>query len=443
MSVPPQQLLPVPAKDQVIPLTEDMIQRRQKILDNIIATVTGETACFGNVLSPLAEYDDETSGTQHMIQVLKYASPDKETQGLVEHADQLWTEHYNGQQKRVEYVRLVQAAGDRKDSLHPEAQRMLTKKLEWYKQLGYGNISDETRQKFLQTKGDISDLCAQFNRNIRLYDGGHLTFTNEQLEGLSSADFGHFTKDDKGNWRVPLDRSSRTVILRKARNAETRRIIDAKWAKRLPENVPLFRKAILLRDENARRMGYKSFAEFCLPNRMAKSTEWVEDLHESLANRMLPKGKEYFRALVEAKRRTLDEKGESDHNIKVHPWDVSYLNRILNEQDNVDYDAISEYLPFRHTVGAVLRIFSIYLQLRLELVESEALIGNLWHDDVTVWAVWDDNGGDNSFVGYLYGDFENRENKYKHNQTVTVQPVSSLTDDNVPIADVIAGLSSA
>ncbi|KAK3179896.1 hypothetical protein K4F52_008731 [Lecanicillium sp. MT-2017a] len=130
MSVPPQQLLPVPAKDQVIPLTEDMIQRRQKILDNIIATVTGETACFGNVLSPLAEYDDETSGAQHMIQVLKYASPDKETQGLVEHADQLWTEHYNGQQKRVEYVRLVQAAGDRKDSLHPEAQRMLTKKLE-------------------------------------------------------------------------------------------------------------------------------------------------------------------------------------------------------------------------------------------------------------------------------------------------------------------------
>ena len=112
----------------------------------------------------------------------------------------------------------------------------------------------------------------------------------------------------------------------------------------------------------------------------------------------------------------------------VHPWDIPYIDRLLAEEDNVDYDAISEYLPFKHTVDAVLSIFAEYLQISLEPVTGDALVGNTWSDEVTVWVVRDISpAGRGNFVGYLYGDFEDRKNKYKHNQTVTVQPVSKHT----------------
>jgi metallopeptidase MepB len=426
MSALLQRLVPVPAKDEIIPITKSLIEKRWAIIQNIIKTVTTDTACFDNTLGLLAEYDDEISGTMSIIQVLKYASPGQEAQTCVEEVDKLWGEHFNAEQNQIDLVQLIQAAATKKEDLHPEADRMLMKKISWYNQLGYGNVDDEIRQKFLRTKDEIKDLCAKFNRNIRLYDGGHLLFTDEQLDGLTNTDIEQFEMSDDGKRLVPLTRGNLSLICRKVHNSETRKSIDEEWAKRLPENVPIFRKVILLRDENARRMGYKSYAEFCLPNKMANSTEWLDQLHDDLAKKMLPKGREYFTRKEDMKRRILEKcKDSNEDDEVVHPWDIAYIDRFLAEEDSVDYDAISEYLPFKHTVDTVLGRFADYLQVKLEPVTGAALVGNIWSDEVTVWAVSDigATGGD-SFVGYLYGDFEDRKNKYKHNQTVTVQPVS-------------------
>ena len=429
MSALPQPLVPVPKKDDIISITKSLIEKRWQIIQSIIGTVTTETACFDNTLGLLARYDDEVSGTMHIIQVLKYASPDQEVQACVEEVDKLWGEYSNAEQNQMDLVQLIQAAAEKKEGLNPEADRMLMKKTSWYNQLGYGNIDNETRQKFLQTKNEIKDLCAKFNRNIRLYDGGHLLFTDEQLDGLANADLEQFEKDSDGKRRAPLTRGNVNLVCRKAHDPNTRKSIDEEWAKRLPENVPIFRKVILLRDENARRMGYKSYAEFCLPDKMAKSTAWLDQLHDDLAKRMIPRGREYFKKKEEMKRNILkkEKQGTQDDEV-VHPWDIPYIDRLLAEEDNVDYDAISEYLPFKHTVDAVLSIFAEYLQISLEPVTGDALVGNTWSDEVTVWVVRDISpAGRGNFVGYLYGDFEDRKNKYKHNQTVTVQPVSKHT----------------
>ena len=47
----------------------------------------------------------------------------------------------------------------------------------------------------------------------------------------------------------------------------------------------------------------------------------------------------------------------------------------------------------------------------------------VWHDDVQVFSVWNDEGEGSGFVGYLYLDLFPREGKYGHAANFNLQPV--------------------
>jgi metallopeptidase MepB len=48
----------------------------------------------------------------------------------------------------------------------------------------------------------------------------------------------------------------------------------------------------------------------------------------------------------------------------------------------------------------------------------------VWHEDVQVFSVWDEEAQGSGFVGYLYLDLFPREGKYGHAANFNLQPVS-------------------
>lgn len=222
-----------------------------------------------------------------------------------------------------------------------------------------------------------------------------------------------------------------------AENPATRAAMYLANEQKIPQNVPLFKKVIELRDINARMLGYKSHAAFRLERRMAQSPERVEQFLSSLRDGLAVLAKSEIEQLHARKRTHLESNhtrtdlGSSDD---FFPWDYQYYSRLFEQDHNIQQEKIAEYFPLEYTVAAMLRLFSACLGLTFVQIPTEDLVDHTWHVDVKVYSVWEDTSMDHgthsdakSFIGYLYLDLLWGEGKYRGNQNVNLQRVRSLT----------------
>ncbi len=195
--------------------------------------------------------------------------------------------------------------------------------------------------------------------------------------------------------------------------------------------MPLFREAILLRDEAARLLGYPDHASFRLEDKMAKTPKTVFDFLNDLKTRLAPGGVKETEHLIELKKADLASRNEPfDGNYYL--WDHRFYDRLMVEKEyNIDENAIAEYFPLRSTVAGMLKIFEelfglVFVELNLEDRARLSPTGKAedisWHEDVTVFSVWDDAGEGEGFVGYLYLDLHPRQGKYGHAANFNLQP---------------------
>ncbi|KGQ03345.1 hypothetical protein BBAD15_g11422 [Beauveria bassiana D1-5] len=161
----PQALLRVPTKGNLVPVRKAQIAKRQEILRHIIDTVDVDQASFETVYEPVLRYDDMVSDLVDMIAMLRYASQDAEVQAEVVECSKLWSEHVVWVDSQEQLIRLKLAAGGKTDGLDPESKRLLMRRTEWLRHMGYGDIEAGTKAAFLSTRKQISKLCEEFNRN--------------------------------------------------------------------------------------------------------------------------------------------------------------------------------------------------------------------------------------------------------------------------------------
>ena len=102
-------------------------------------------------------------------------------------------------------------------------------------------------------------------------------------------------------------------IFRFATAPGTRKRMYIGYDNRCNENVPLFREITVLRDEAARLLGYPSHAAFVVQDKMARNTETVHSLLNSLRAGLMPEGLQELERYKLAKEADLKSKGE--------PWD--------------------------------------------------------------------------------------------------------------------------
>jgi metallopeptidase MepB len=111
-------------------------------------------------------------------------------------------------------------------------------------------------------------------------------------------------------------------------NPETRKKVFLGNENKCNDNVALFRKAMKLRDEKARLLGFKSHAEFQLATKMAKSPAKVLEFLTDLRTRLAPGGKEEIQGLRDLKKADLKEIGLRDDG-KYYLWDHRYFHNGL------------------------------------------------------------------------------------------------------------------
>jgi metallopeptidase MepB len=424
----PQPLPRIPPTDEILPATRRQIQAKESLIESILQTVSPSTACFNNVIAPLAADADNTCGEYAVIDALKYGSSDQATQRAVEEGYVLWSNTDRENDKRKKLSQLIKAVKDKAEPLDYESEKLVARTLEDYTGTGFGELSQEDLVSWQATMQEIEGLKTEFARNLRHYHGT-LSFTDEELDGIPKIEVESYQIGPDGKRQIPVNGRDDSTVMRYANNPDTRKRMLEAHGMKVPQNAALFTQIVHLKDLNARRRGLGSHAAFRLPDRMAESTEWIDNLLDSLAKKLRPLGEKYTLRLEAKKRSHL-----ASANAKIESWDIPYYRRLIEEEAAVDHKRISEYFPARHTVVAMLDLFSSYLQLHFAPIPAEELKGSTWSDDIEVWSVWDKRADANGmFIGYLYADLFERPNKYKGDQCVNLQPVGPSHDGFIMI----------
>lgn len=231
---------------------------------------------------------------------------------------------------REDRFKLVSAIYKAKETRAPnldlEDARLLDKMYEEFILNGLG-LTPEDRVRFKEVKKELSILSISFSKRLNEENGG-IWFTPKELAGVQESIIAGFKKGDSGTenegkvW-MTFKYPDLFPVMKYAINPETRKRVFLANENKCNENSEVFKKAIELRDENARLLGFKNHAEFILEPKMAKTPEKVMSFLTDLREKLNPGGVKEKARLREIKSAHSKENGLEDDG-HYYLWDHRY-----------------------------------------------------------------------------------------------------------------------
>lgn len=403
--------------------TERIIQTSRKLQDQIVADVKSKQASFKDVVLPLAYDEASASLESHILGFYQAVSPDKALRDASTEADKLLDDFSIESNMREDVYDLVNTVFGNKEHLDPESQRLLEKIRKDYIRNGLSLPAGAKRDRYKEIKKRLSQIAIQFQKNLNEENGG-LWFTKEELDGVPEDVLSTLTKGDgenEGKLRLTFKYPDLFPTLKYAKKVATRQAVFIDNENKSNVNIPLFKEAVLLRDEAARLLGYPNHAAFRIEDKMAKTPATVDEFLGDLRQRLTEGGAKERAVLEDIKEEDLKSSGGKSFDGHYFIWDHRYYSRIQLERDyKLDQQKVAEYFPLQTTLNSMLRIFEELMGLKFVEITTDdrcaiSPTGKgedvVWHQDVQLFSVWNDEGEGGEFVGYLYTDLHPRDGK--------------------------------
>lgn len=415
--------------------TKRLVDKSRSIQDKIVAEVKDKDASFKNIMLPMA-YDENTMALEaHIIGFYQAVSTNQSLRDASTEAERLLDDFSIESSMREDVYNVVEAAFHKGEKLDPESQRLLEKERKNYIRNGLGIPAGPKRDRFKEIKKRLSEISIVFQKNLNEENQG-LWFTPEELSGVPQdvlAGFAEGEGEHSGKVKMTFKYPDLFPVSKYATNPATRKKIFIANENKLNQNVPLFKEVIVLRDGAARLLGYPNHAAFKIEDKMAKTTKTVDDFLGDLRERLTKGGASEKKTLAALKEKDLKSHGAGKtFDGQYYLWDHRYYDRLMLEQDySLDQEKLAEYFPLQTSIRGMLRIFEQLFGLtfvevtgsdRASISPSGKGDDIVWHPDVQVFSVWDDEGEGSGFVGYLYLDLHPREGKYGHAANFNLQP---------------------
>lgn len=299
----------------------------------------------------------------------------------------------------------------RRDALNlgPEDLRVLERHHLGFVRAG-ARLSAAQKSRVKEINARLATLVTQFMQNVLKDEQSWrmVLDVDQDLAGLpetmrasairAAADAGL-----PGKAMITLARSSVEGFLTYSSRRELREQAFKAWIARGAnggdtDNRQIIAEVVALRDESARLLGYKSFADFSLQDTMAKTPIAVSELLQAV----WPKAVQ--RAAAERDALAAEARLQGG-NFAIEPWDWRYFSeKVRKTQFDIDEAELRAYLPLDNMIAAAFdcatRLFGLTFHERDDLPR--------YHADVRTWEVSDASGG---HVGIFYGDYFARSSK--------------------------------
>ena len=264
-------------------------------------------------------------------------------------------------------------------------------------------LEDEARERYMRNEEELSELKLRFGQNALadLNDWTlHLTELAD-LEGLPEAviDAARAEAEGRGEqgWIFTLAAPSyvpfRTFSSRRDLRERMYRAygsIGGRGNER--DNNGVIRRIVALRAEQARTLGYPTYCDYVLEDRMVQSLPNLRRFMQELKDAVLPA----------ARKDLADVQAVAPHPLM--PWDFSfYAEKLKQERYTFDSEALRPYFPLDAVCEGIFGLYGRLYGLRFE----EAAEVPVYHEDVKAYRVFDADRE----MGLLYLDMFPRPSK--------------------------------
>ena len=394
--------------EHYLPAFKAGIEEAKAEIDAIVANP--EAPDFENTIEAL-EYSGRTlDRVSGIFYNLMEAETDEQMQAIAEEVSPLMTEYSMYVSLNKPLFERVTAVYEKRDSLDlAQDQKQLLE--DTYKSFARNgaNLSDEDKAVYSKYAEELSLATLQFSKNVLAATNAytlHIT-DSADLAGLPGyvVDMAALAAKEKGmdGWVITLDYPSFGPFMKYSDVRDLRKEVYMAYMTRSVggeyDNTGIVRKIVDLRIKMSSLLGYGTYADYALENKMAKNAATVNSFLNELLVPSLPFAKKEVAEILEYAK-THGFEGD-----RLESWDFSYWSEKYKEAEYALNDELLK--PYFRLEDCIDAVFDLAGRL-YGLTFTEISGVPVYHKDVKVYDVKDENG---RHMALFYADFFPRPGK--------------------------------
>ena len=394
--------------EHYLPAFEAGIAEAKAEIDAIVANQ--EEPTFENTIEAM-EYAGETlNRVASVFYNLMEANTNDEMQQIAEQISPMLNEYSMYVSLNADLFAKVKSVYEKKDELGLEKDQL--KLLEDnYKSFvrGGANLSDEDKELYSKWSEELSLASLQFSKNVLAATNAYTLHITDSADLAGLPEFvktmAAETASEKGleGWAFTLDAPSYSPFLKYSEVRNLRKDMWTAYNTRAIggefDNTDVVKKIVDLRIRIANILGYETYADYALEERMAKDKATVNGFIKEL----LDPSMEFAKKDVADVYAFAKKNGFEDSQLM--PWDFSYWSE---KYQQAEYSLSAEELkPYFQLESCIDAVFGLATRLYgISFTELDNV--SVYHEDVKVYEVKDADG---SHLALFYADFFPRASK--------------------------------
>jgi len=263
-------------------------------------------------------------------------------------------------------------------------------------------LDGEARVRFNAVEAELAELSTRFSNHVldatKAFaldlrdpaDADGLPPTLRALAAQTAREAGEAdATPEHGPWRITLDAPSYVPFMEHSPRRSLRERLYRAYVTRASaapfDNEPLMRRILTLRREQAKLLGYESYAALSLASKMAPDVVTVERLLGELRTASWNAAQQDQAALV-----TLAREAGAPEADDFKPWDIAYwAERLRQARFDFSDEMLRPYFPLPRALEGLFALSERLFGVRIHAADGEAPI---WHPDVRFFRVTDASG---------------------------------------------------
>ena len=394
--------------EHYLPAFEAGIAEAKAEIDAIVANQ--EEPTFENTIEAMEVAGQTLNNVAGIFYNLMEADTNDEMQQIAEQISPMLNEYSMYVSLNPDLFQKVKAVYEKKDELGlaPDQMKLLEDNYKSFVR-GGANLSDADKELYSKWSEELSLITLQFSKNVlaatnayvlNITDSTKLGVLPEFVKTMAAE-----TAAEKGleGWAFTLDAPSYSPFLKYSTERDLRKQIWTAYNTRAIggeyDNTEIVKKIVDLRIKIANILGYETYADYALEERMAKNKLTVNEFVKNL----LEPSMEFAKKDVADVYAFAKKNGFEDSQLQ--SWDFSYWSE---KYQQAEYSLSAEELkPYFQLESCIDAVFGLATRLYgISFTELDNV--PVYHPDVKVYEV---NDADGRHLALFYADFFPRASK--------------------------------
>lgn len=350
---------------------------------------------FSNFVKPMQMMDEYLEQFFTPLSHLNSVNNSDKTQEVYANSLPIITEYSTKISQNLEIYKVYKEIQTKeKETLNHEQNRVLELNILHF-ELSGAHLDEKVKARLQEINIKKSELSNDFSQNVldatKAYK--YIITDENDVEGLPQSDLENakFEEDGEVKYKFTLQMPSYIAYMTYGKNAKIREELYKAYVTRAPQNEKIIDELLLLKHEMSNILGFKSYAQYSLASKMAKSENDVINFLESLLSNSKAQAKEEIIELQKIADKPLES------------FDTAFYSELLKkEKYGLDEELYRPYFEQRSVVNGMFEFLNKLFGIRFEKTNEELWDKKAFSYDLHVKG---------KLTARLYLDLEARESK--------------------------------